>query len=277
LVAGFFKVSGVPEGSGPSAGAGFSGLLVVSELSGDLPLSVVCGVSGDSGVLFGVFESPGGSGVGNGPASGDGSGAGSSKAGRAWCQGASVLRGAREALPGRLSPGWDAARWPTEPSDALRARRGSAGVVGGPGLVPGGSGSVADGSAELASDADSVADGSGPAADGWESVSVVVAGSDSVAWNAVPGVVDPESVDVWLAEPSAAERSRRGPVEAGAVGSSGTVWLAEPSAAVRARRGAAGEGVPASPEAARLAEPSSAERSRPGTAGDEVPVSPAAD
>lgn len=168
-----FGVSGVSEGSGPSAGPG---------------VSVGLGVSGDSGCLFGIFESPGGSGVGSGPASGDGSGAGSSKAGRAWCQGASVLRGGREALPGGLSPGWEVARWSAELSDALRVRRGSADVVEGPG---------------------SVADGSGSVAGGWELVAVA-AGSDSVAWGSVPGVVDPGSVDVWLAEPSAAVRVRRG-------------------------------------------------------------------
>ncbi|WP_143645542.1 hypothetical protein [Streptomyces swartbergensis] len=197
-------------------------------------------MSGDSEVLFGVFESPGGSGVGNGPASGDGSGAGSSKAGRAWCQGASVLRGGREAaLPGRLSPGWDAAGRPTEPSDALRdrrgpaggpgcvrgdaepslalrARRGSAEVGGDPGWVADGSGAVAADSESVVGDPGSVADGSGWVADGWEPVAdgwepvVVAAGSASVAWAPVPEVVDSGSVDVWLAEPSAAVRVGRG-------------------------------------------------------------------
>jgi hypothetical protein len=108
-----FGVSGVGEGSGPSAGPG------ASESSG---LSVDFGVSGDSEVLFGVFESPGGSGVGNGPASGDGSGVGSSKAGRAWCQGASVLRGGREAVDSG-SVGVRLA----EPSAAVSVRRGSVG------------------------------------------------------------------------------------------------------------------------------------------------------
>jgi hypothetical protein len=103
-----------------------------------------------------------------------------------------VLRGGREALPGRLSPGWDAGRLSAEPSDALRVRRGSAEVVGDPGSVAGGSGSVPG---------------------GWESVAVAD-GSASVAWGSVPGVADSGAVDAWLAEPSAAVRVRRGAVGA---------------------------------------------------------------
>ncbi|MEU0384391.1 hypothetical protein [Streptomyces chartreusis] len=149
----------MPEGAGLSAGSGVSGLRDVPELSGD------------------------------------GSGAGSSKAGRAWCQGASELRGGRGALLGRLSPGAaDAARRLAEPSEALRARRGSAEPAG----VPG---SVADDPGPGSGDSGSLAGGCEPGA--------VAAGSASVAWDSGPEVGDSGPLGAWLTEPSAAVRVRR--------------------------------------------------------------------
>ncbi|WP_102910732.1 hypothetical protein [Streptomyces cahuitamycinicus] len=118
-------------------------------------------MSEDSGSSAGseVCDPLDGSGSGNGAASGDGWGAGSSKAGRAWCQGASELRGVVGALPGRLSPRSDPARWLVLPSDALRARRDPSDAAGAPGVW---------GSEPGASDSEPAATGSEPAVgDAW--------------------------------------------------------------------------------------------------------------
>lgn len=126
-------MSGLPEAAGLSgASDADSGLSEESGLSG--APEAVSGSPEDSRLSKDSRSSKGsevsdpldGSTPGNCAASGDVSGAGSSKAGRAWCQGASELWEVVGALPGRLSPRSDRVRWLALPCDALRDRRGPA-------------------------------------------------------------------------------------------------------------------------------------------------------
>lgn len=197
-------------------------------MSGSLGGSVPSGVSG------GCWEASGS----------PSAAAGSSNAGRAWCHGASGLRGVEGAGLRAGSSVGEASRWLAEPCDALRARRGR--------TFP----ATSCCSAAVSAGGPAVAPAVGPPIE--PSVGLPIEPSDGLPIEPSDGLPVEPSVGLpvglsvappvgaaarWDAEPWLALRDRRG--AGAAVGSpAGEAWLTEPSAAVRERRGAAGVSAP---------------------------------
>lgn len=157
----------------------------------------------------------------------------SSKAGRAWCQGASELRG-RAGPADRPSPDWSAGvagasgvagvagvagawRWDAEPSPALRALRGDAGSGAGAGAGS----DVGAASAPSAGATPAVGAGAWAVSEAGEGAG---AGADAAA-----APVAGESVRRWVAEPSLTLRARRAVGRASAAAPPPSVDAAPPS------------------------------------------------